>query len=100
MTIVFSTVTQPFSLSTPMIASSSDPKKQNIDKATKNTQKIFDVEDEGAVDDYLGVKINQLNNGSFELTQPRLIDSILKDFNQIQAIGKPKENIKTKRTPA
>ena len=42
---------------------------------------LFNVEDQGDISDYLGVRVKQLPDGSFSLTQPHLIDSILKDLH-------------------
>ncbi len=53
----------------------------------------FDVSDEGDLADYLGVKIVKLDNGTITLTQPHLIDSILKDLHL-------SENSKTMDVPA
>ena len=41
---------------------------------------IFNTEDEGTLEDYLGVKIAKLENGTMTFTQPQLINSILKDL--------------------
>ena len=39
-------------------------------------KKNFVVQDEGSIDKYLGVSITQLDDASFELTQPFLIERI------------------------
>ena len=54
----------------------------------------FDITDEGAVDEYLGVKVTHLEDGTISLTQPHLIDSIM-----IADLGF-KANTKGKDTPA
>jgi hypothetical protein len=46
-------------------------------KAMLDMHSRFDVQDEGALSDYLGVKVSQHANGSIEFTQPQLTDSIL-----------------------
>ncbi len=38
----------------------------------------FVLQDEGLIDKYLGVKIKQLEDSSFELTQPFLIEQVIK----------------------
>ena len=65
-----------------------DPDKRKVDKAIKDMQTIFKVEDEGSLEDYLGVHVTQHPNQSIELTQPHLIDSILKDLNLLDENGK------------
>jgi hypothetical protein len=49
--------------------------------------------DEGDLSDYLGVKIDQLPNGTIKVTQPHLIQSVLDDLNFNERMG-------TKKTPA
>ena len=53
----------------------------------------FDITDEGNIDEYLGVKVTRLTDGTILLTQPHLIDSIIADLGF-------KENTKGKSTPA
>ena len=55
--------------------------------------KKFIMTDEGELSDYLGVKIEQLSNGTIKLSQPHLIQQILDDlgFN---------EKTKLQKTPA
>ena len=53
----------------------------------------YNITDEGTLDDYLGVKIQQTVDGRFSLTQPHLIQQILDDLGF-------KENSKVKCTPA
>ena len=59
----------------------------DVDKCIKDLQKIFDVEDEGSIEEYLGVKVDKLDDGSFHLSQPHLIDSILRDLGLIDTNG-------------
>ena len=40
-------------------------------------KKYFDLTDEGDVDDFLGVKITNADDGSITMTQMSLIESIL-----------------------
>jgi len=54
---------------------------------------LFNMQDEGDVSDYLGIKVSKLPNGTIKLAQPQLINSILKDLNYA-------ENTKSKPTPA
>ena len=72
------------------------PTKKELEKVVKemrNSPKKFRVEDLGDVKDFLGIQVIKHKGGSIELTQPQLIESILKDLN-FQA------NIKMKETPA
>jgi hypothetical protein len=41
----------------------------------------FNVTDEGQIEDYLGVRIEKLSDGRINLSQPHLIQQILKDLN-------------------
>ena len=55
-----------------------------IDKAIHaliSSKQNFTIEYEGAVSDFLGVKIDCSANGTVMLTQPQLIDSIIEDLN-------------------
>lgn len=56
------------------------PSKAEIDECYKDLTSKFDVEDEGTIEDYLGVKISRTGDNKWELTQPQLIDSILSDL--------------------
>ena len=49
--------------------------------ALRSSKQNFTIEDEGAVGDFLGVRINRHDNGTITLTQPQLIDSIIEDLN-------------------
>ena len=71
----------------------------NIDKALKEMQTIFDIEDEGELEEYLGVKIQHHDDGRIEFTQPQLIDSILIDLGLLASDGSERPNTSTKDTP-
>jgi len=64
--------------------------------ATK-LQQSFDITVEGTIEDFLGVKFEKRSDASFALSQPQLIDSILKDLGLID--GRLKR-AKPKRMPA
>lgn len=71
------------------------PSKQEVDKIIKQMREIkLDITDEGDVEDFLGVNIEKLPNGKIKLSQPHLIDQILKDLNMSN------DNVKIKDTPA
>ena len=51
---------------------------QVIDNEIKLMKNIFKMEDMGEVKDYLGVNVQQYDN-KIELTQPQMIEQIIKD---------------------
>ena len=61
--------------------------------AIRLSKQNFTIEDEGAVGNFLGVKIDCSDDGMITLTQPQLINSIIKDLNM-------KDNTKLKAIPA
>ena len=66
-----------------------------IDKAIsalRFSKQNFTIEDEGAVGNFLGVKIDCSDNGMITLTQPQLINSIIEDLNM-------KDNTKPRAIP-
>jgi hypothetical protein len=76
-----------------------DPDPSAVDKAMTDLASKFDIEDEGAVDEYLGVKVSKGDEeGTLNMAQPHLIDSILEDLRLLNH-GKPKE-AKPVDTPA
>lgn len=71
------------------------PRQRDIDEALQRMKEIgLDITDEGDVGDFLGVLINRKDDGTVHLSQPHLIDSILKDLR----LDGPKTA--TKNTPA
>jgi hypothetical protein len=56
------------------------PDKDEIYFLVKRLGKIFKIEDQGDLSDYLGIKIERTPDGTLEWTQPTLIQSILKDL--------------------
>jgi hypothetical protein len=67
-----------------------DPDPSAVDKAMADLASKFDIEDEGAVDEYLGVKVSKGDEeGTLNMAQPHLIDSILEDLRLLNH-GKPK----------
>ncbi|KAL7575276.1 hypothetical protein ACA910_001801 [Epithemia clementina (nom. ined.)] len=72
------------------------PKKTDLAAVIKEMQdssRKFRVEDLGEVNDFLGVKIRRRKNGDIELSQPHLIDAILRDLHF-------QENTAERTTPA
>ena len=71
------------------------PDKQEIEQIVKDLKMAkLNVTDEGDVQDFLGVNINKHKDGTIHLTQPHLVDQILKDLKMEQ------DNVKLKTTPA
>lgn len=57
------------------------PNDSHIDKIIKELQeRKLNIEDQGYPSDYVGVNINRLDSDTIELTQPALIQSILRDI--------------------
>jgi len=54
----------------------------------------LDVTEEGDIDDFLGVKIDRVDDDTYHLSQPHLIEQILRDLNL------DGENVQTKETPS
>ena len=77
-----------------------DPKKENIDKAIQDMSKALNIDDQGSISDYLGVKVEKLRTGGYELTQPQLINSILIDLGLINKDGTDIPGTKSTPTPA
>ena len=75
------------------------PNQQDIDEAFNilvvpfDDHPAFKMTDEGTLGDYLGVKIDYLDNGTIKLSQPHLIQQILDDLGFNERTG-------TKATPA
>lgn len=71
------------------------PDEHEIDKCVQDMRAIgLDLTEEGDISDFLGVNIDRKDDGAVRLTQPQLIDQILKDLNLAH------ENVSTKPTPA
>ena len=68
------------------------PEQSVVEAFLSELQKHFDIIDEGRLNDFLGVNITKHADGSVELTQPRLIEQILRDLNL-------QDNTKVKNTP-
>jgi hypothetical protein len=49
---------------------------ENLITSLHDGKENFILQDEGSIDKYLGISITQLDNASFELTQPFLIEHI------------------------
>jgi histone deacetylase 1/2 len=68
-----------------------DPSNKEIDKIIAQLrERKFDVQDEGQIEDYLGVRIQHKKDGTIEMSQPHLIKQILQDLNLIRPPGATK----------
>ena len=67
------------------------PTDEELDQAIDDMEKAgLELTVEGLLEDFLGVNIKQLDDGSYELTQPRLIDSILEEVFGTDPLPNPK----------
>jgi Reverse transcriptase (RNA-dependent DNA polymerase) len=69
------------------------PDKDEIDKCMTELGSRFDITDKGDIDEYLGIQVTRMENGTIELTQPHLINSIINNLGF-------KDNTKGKEMPA
>jgi len=69
------------------------PVKTDVDQTIALVKTKFQLEEEGDLCNYLGIKVAKLPDGTITLTQPRLINTILTDLN-LQSTG-----IKGRKTP-
>ena len=70
------------------------PDLKELDQVIADMKRVkLDITVEGDLSDFLGVNIDRLPDGSFHLSQPKLIDSILKD---LRLDG---DNVSIKTTP-
>ena len=71
------------------------PNEKEIDQIIKDLRKArLELTIEGDLQDFLGVNIEKKKNGNIHLTQPHLIDQILKDLRL------DNDRVTTKTTPA
>lgn len=71
------------------------PDEAEINQIIKEMKKVkLDITVEGGLEDFLGINIDRKKDGTIHLTQPHLIDQILKDLRLED------ENVTTKDTPA
>ena len=60
------------------------PDKLEIEQIYDEMDTKFDISYEGDISDYLGVHITRTEKGYLELTQRKLINSILRDMNLLE----------------
>jgi hypothetical protein len=74
------------------------PNKESVDKFIEDFRNVqlagakYDIEDMGDITDYLGINFSQLPGSKIHLSQPHLIDDIIKEVGVLQ--------IKPRSTPA
>ena len=73
------------------------PNKRKIDEIIESLKKDYKLKDEGDLNEYLGIKMQRLEDGSRKLTQPALIKRILK---QVQIPEQRPKKRQLQRTPA
>ena len=70
------------------------PDPNDLDSIMEQIREVgLKITSEGGIKDFLGINVEQQSDGSYTLTQTRLIDSILDD------LGLNKSNVATKLTP-
>ena len=78
------------------------PDSREIDKAIKDLQDInkakarFVIEDQGSINDYLGINFEYLADGKIKLSQPHLINQIIEEVNVKPNTKKPTPAASTK----
>lgn len=77
-----------------------DKDESKVERCVSDLSKIFEISDEGTLEDYLGVNVMHKDDGTILLAQPHLIDSILKDVGLMNEDGTVRSNAKGKETPA
>ena len=75
------------------------PSDQSIDQVVQDLcacSRQFTVDEQGDVGDFLGIQVQKQDDGSILLTQPQLIDSIIKDLHlQSSSNGKKTPSMMT-----
>jgi hypothetical protein len=71
------------------------PSKDEIDAIIAQLASLFDITDEGELDEYLGVKISRPTPDTITLQQPHLIQQMLDDMGM-----KPNTKTKDKAAPS
>jgi len=71
------------------------PDKEELQQVIANIKKAgLDVTEEGDIEDFLGVNIDRVDDKTFHLSQPHLIEQVLCDLNL------DGENVQAKETPS
>ena len=72
------------------------PSQGRIQREIQSLQQSYDLTDDGQLKDYLGTRFVQQNDGSIELTMPKMIDRIL----NIAGLDPSDTKVKMHDTPA
>jgi hypothetical protein len=56
------------------------PDSKEVDKAINDMKKLFNIDDQGDLKDYLSINVEKLPNGDIKLTQPHLINQIITEL--------------------
>jgi len=64
------------------------PTTQGIEEILTKLRSQFNIDDGGDMSDYLGVKVMREKDGTIHLTQPHLIESILRDLHLLDIYNK------------
>ena len=72
------------------------PDKEEINNIITSLKEDYDLTDEGNLSEYLGIKIEEREDGSRVLTQPHLMKRIL----MMVGIEQKRKSKKKRRTPA
>jgi hypothetical protein len=70
------------------------PKEEELNYLIAEMNKRFKLQEEGSVSEFLGIEIQREDDGGIYLSQPQLIDSILRDLKLDGT------NVKSRSTPA
>ena len=60
------------------------PSHTSIDQAIMEIGLKFDIDDQGTLNNYIGLNIESLLDNKIKLSQPHLIDQIVKRVNVVQ----------------
>ena len=69
------------------------PDDQSINRVVTDLHacsQCFTIDDQGDIGDFLGIQVQKQDDGSIKLTQPQLIESIIKDLH-LQSGSNPKK---------
>ena len=76
------------------------PKEEDVAQTIADLKRHFTLEDQGNLQDYLGVHVSKEHDSSWWLTQPHLITSILIDLELLNPDGTERPNVKGRDLPA
>ena len=77
-----------------------DPDPKTVSRRIHELSTVFEIENQGNLHEYLGIKIVQAKEGLMTMSQPHLINSILKDLNLVDESMAPRKGVKLKNLPS